>query len=169
MKVIEDVDVFPPRKHFIEVESKFNSFSLGCRVLPAPYFEEPNTRFTLKKRYEIGEKKSFPKGGFEVYGPDGGTYNYELDQVIVHPYELKMKNFFSKVEKVDKEKVSTGIKGKRGRPKMDPSLRKTPTQYVPTGGKRGRKPMDPVLKAAKLAAQANKKTGKRGRPRTKSI
>ena len=167
MKVVENTDVFPPRKHFTEVEQKFTEFTKGCRVLPASYFEEPNTHFVLKARYEPGDKASFPNGGFEVYGPEGSVHNFELDQVVVHPFQLRMMKYFQKTE--HKEKVVKVVStGKRGRPAKDPSERKVKEVYVPTGGKRGRRPMDPALKAAKEAEMAAKKakgTGKRGRPK----
>jgi hypothetical protein len=80
--------------------------------------------FKLRKRFEPGSP-GFPQGGFEVFGPDGGIYNFMLDEVIVHPFHLGMKSYFSKAQNAVKEKVSTGVKGKRGRPKIDPSLKKT--------------------------------------------
>jgi len=168
MKVTEDINVFPPRSFYENVDPKFLNFTNRCRVLPAPYFSEYNIYFEIRRKFEPGENKYFPKGGFEVYGPEGSLHNYELDQVIVHPFHLGMSKFFSKSQNVTKEKVTTGPKGKRGRPKKDPSERKVLQVYVPTGGKRGRKPMDPELKAAKEAALAAKKakgTGKRGRPK----
>lgn len=172
MKIIEDTSVFPPRKHFVDVDPKFQQFTKGCRVLPAVYFEEPNINFVLKAQYAPGDKPSFPNGGFEVYGPEGSTYNYELDQVVVHPYHLRLMKYFSKNENVDKEKVVRVVgNGKRGRPKVDPSLKKTLPKYVPTGGKRGRKPLDPEVKAAREAAMLEKRknsNGKRGRPKKQS-
>jgi hypothetical protein len=123
--------------------------------------------FKLRKQFMPGSP-GFPQGGFEVFGPDGGIYNFNLNEVIVHPFHLGMKSYFSKAQNAVKEKVSTGVSGKRGRPKMDPALKKTLPVYVPTGGKRGRKPMDPALKAAKETALVEKKknsTGKRGRPK----
>ena len=167
MKVVTDNEVFPPRKHFVDIDLKFTKFAPKCRVLPANYFEEPNTYFTLKARYELGENKHFPNGGFEVVHSEGGTYNYYLDEVIVHPFELGMRKFFTKSENVVKEKISTGTPGKRGRPKKDGEL-KVKAVYVPTGGKRGRRPMDPTLKAAKEAEKAERSknsNGKRGRPK----
>jgi hypothetical protein len=167
MKVVIDNEVFPPRKHFVDVDLKFTAFAPKCRVLPANYFEEPNTYFTLKARYEPGENKYFPNGGFEVVHSEGGTYNYHLDEVIVHPFELGMRKFFTKSENVVKEKISTGTPGKRGRPKKDGELKVKPA-YVPTGGKRGRRPMDPELKAikdAEKAERAKNSNGKRGRPK----
>jgi len=167
MKVVTDNTVFPPRKHFDNIDSKFTNFTPKCRVLPANYFEEPNTFFVLKARYEPGENKYFPKGGFEVTHSEGATYNYYLDEVIVHPFELGMRKFFTKSENVVKEKVSTGVKGKRGRPSKPDSEKKIKAVYVPTGGSRGRKPMSPELKAAKEAAKAERaknSNGKRGRP-----
>jgi len=151
MKVVTDNSVFPPRKHYEDVELKFTKFTPKCRVLPANYFEEPNTHFILKARYEPGENKFFPMGGFEVKHSEGGTYNYYLDEVIVHPYELGMNKFFTKAPPEIKEKVK------------DPNAPK---------GKRGRKALDPEVKAAKEAtklAEAEERRkrsgGKRGRPK----
>lgn len=172
MKIQEDVTVFPTRKFYVDVDAKFTNFTPKCRVLPVVYYEDPTTHFELKKIYAPGEKRTFPNGGFEVYGPDGGVYNYDLDQVVVHPYQLKMMKYFTKTENVVKEKVSTGVKGKRGRPSIDPSLKKTLTAYVPTGGARGRKPMDPALKAIKDAEKAERtmRSGnKRGRPKKAKV
>ena len=168
MKIQEDVTVFPTRKFYVDVDDKFTNFTPKCRVLPITYYEEPTMLFELKAKHAPGEKSTFPNGGFEVYGPDGGIYNYDLDQVVVHPFQLKMIKYFTKSEGVVKEKVSTGLPGKRGRPSIDPSLKKTLTAYVPTGGSRGRKAMDPALKAAKDAEKAERtknSNGKRGRPK----
>lgn len=167
MKVIENTESFPPYKYFTDVEEKFLNFKPECRVLPARHFDDPQMHFTLRKQFMPGTP-GFPQGGFEVFGPDGGIYNFMLNEVVVHPFHLGMKNYFSKAQNVNKEKVSTGVKGKRGRPKMDPTLKKTLPVYVPTGGKRGRKPMDPALKAAKEAERLEKQknsTGKKGRPK----
>lgn len=168
MKINENTEAFPAYKYYTEVEEKFLKFTPGCRVLPARHFSDPNMSFTFRKRFEPGAP-GFPQGGFEVFGPDGGVYNFALNEVVVHPYQLGMKNYFSTAQNVkDKEKVSTGVKGKRGRPPMDPALKKTLPVYVPTGGKRGRKPMDPALKAQKEAERLEKQKngpGKRGRPK----
>jgi len=48
---------------------------------------------------------------------------------------------------------------------MDPALKKTPTVYVKTGGKRGRPKMDPALKKSTVYVKTG---GKRGRPRKNS-
>jgi len=167
MKINENTETFPPYKYFTDVEEKFLNFKPRCRVLPARHFDDPQLHFSLKQKYEPGAK-GFPNGGFEVYGPDGGLYSFALNEVVVHPFALGMKNYFTKTINVDKEKVSTGVKGKRGRPAKDPSERKVLQVYVPTGGKRGRKPLDPEVKAAKEAAMAEKKknsNGKKGRPK----
>ena len=165
MKIEQNDDVFPPRKFYVELEPKFLNFTKDCRVLPVTYFEEHNTVFHLKAKFEPGEKRTFPNGGFEVYGPEGSTHNFDLDQVMVHPFHLRMARFFSKKENTVKEKIVNIMgNGKRGRPKTRPEGFEAPA-YVPTGGKRGRKPMsdeDRVIRDAKLA---NKKpsSGKRGR------
>lgn len=167
MKINENNEAFPPYKYFTDIEEKFLNFKPNCRVLPARHFDDPHMHFTLRKRFEPGAP-GFPQGGFEVLGPDGGIYNFYLDEVVVHPFQLGMKNYFSKAQNTVKEKVSTGVKGKRGRPAKDPSERKVLQVYVPTGGKRGRKPLDPDVKAAREAERLEKQkrsTGKKGRPK----
>lgn len=166
MEVKIDNSVFPPRKHFVDVDDKFTKFTPKCRVIPANYFHEPNTVFFLKARYEPGENKYFPNGGFEIKHIEGGTYNYYLDEVIVHPFELGMRKFFTKVEGAVKEKVTTGTPGKRGRPRKEGAL-KEKVVYVPTGKPRGRKALDPAIKAARAleaAEKAKRSGGRRGRP-----
>lgn len=147
-------------KIYADVDSKFLNFSKGCRVLPAPFYEnEYNIIFTLKDKYQPGENKHFPRGGFEVYGPSGEIRNYDLDQIIVHPYELKMVKYFSKSEDAvtKNETVKDGVKRKRGRPASN--VLKEKKTYIPTGGKRGR-PASTTPKTPKV----KKGTGKRGRP-----
>lgn len=168
MEVKIDNSVFPPRKHFVDVDEKFTKFTPKCRVIPANYFHEPNTVFFLKARYEPGENKYFPNGGFEIKHIEGGTYNYYLDEVIVHPFELGMRKFFTKVEGVVKEKVHTGKPGKRGRPSKPENERKVKVVYVKTGGKRGRRSLDPAIKAERERIQLEKSKiskGRRGRPK----
>ena len=166
MKIVENNEAFPPYRYFTDVEDKFLNFKPMCRVLPARYYEEYHLNFILKKRYEPGENKSFPDGGFEIIGPDGGVYNFFLDEVVVHPFTLGMSRYFSKMQNNVKEKVTTGPKGKRGRPKSDNP--KPKQEYVPTGGKRGRKPLSPEEKAKREAKAIDRKknsNGKRGRPK----
>lgn len=168
MKIIENTDSTPSFKYYTEVEEKFLKFTPNCRVLPARYFSEPHLHFTLKKRFEPGEHKHFPNGGFEICDTNGGIYNFDINEVVVHPFHLNMLKYFSITQNINKEKVTTGVKGKRGRPKKDASELKTLPVYVPTGGKRGRKCMDPslkILKEASLAAKKAKSTGKKGRPK----
>jgi hypothetical protein len=169
MKIEENINVFPPQKYYVEVEPKFNEFTKSCRVLPVTYFEEPNTVFILKAKYLPGEKRTFPNGGFEVYGPEGSTHNFELNQVVVHPYELRMMKYFSKSQNIVKDKVVKvmGNGGKRGRPRTNVKGHVKPV-YVPTGGKKGRKRMsdeDRATRDAKVAAKKVGGTGKKGRPR----
>ena len=170
MKVLENKEHFPPYKFYEDVEDKFLNFTYGCRVLPARYFNEHQLLFTLKKRHEPGENKYFPNGGFEIEDPEGGVYNFELNEVIVHPYQLGMTRYFSKIENIDKQKVKTSIgNGKRGRPRKVEGDLKAKTIYKPTGGQRGRKPLDPEVKAAReliIAEKKAKSNGKRGRPKS---
>lgn len=190
MKIVEREASIGARKFYEDVDLKFLTFSEGIRVLPAPYFAEPNVQLFLKFRYEPGVHPYFPNGGFEVYDNSGAIFNYDLDQVIVHPYALGLMNYFSDVSEEKKNKIKvTG--GKRGRPRNPNTVAKAayvPTggkrgrkrgstvlttdsvkaaKYVPTGGKRGRKPLTEMEKAAKLAIQlekTKKSGGKRGRP-----
>lgn len=171
MELKENINIFPPRKFYENVDTKFLNFTPKCRVLPAQYYNDYDIYFELKRRYEPGENKYFPNGGFEVYGPEGSMHNYDLDQVIVHPFHLHMTKFFTTSQSVkDKEKVldPNKPKGKRGRPSIPEHLRKTPKVYTPNGGKRGRKPLDPNIKAERERIKAEKSkvsNGKRGRPR----
>jgi hypothetical protein len=169
MKIEINNECFPPRKYYVEIEPQFTEFTKLCRVLPATYFDEPNTTFFLKAKYLPGEKKTFPSGGFELYGPEGSTHNFDLDQVIVHPYNLRMMNYFSKSESTVKDKVVKvmGDGRKRGRPRKNLEGYVKPA-YVPTGGKKGRKKMsdeDRALRDIKLSEKKINSTGKKGRPR----
>lgn len=169
MKVTEDVNVFPPRFFYENVDPKFLNFTNRCRVLPAQYYNEYNVYFEIKRKFEPGENKYFPKGGFEVYGPEGSLHNYELDQVIVHPFHLGMSKFFSKAQNTNVEKVvdPNKPKGKRGRPRTNKE-KTEPKVYVPTGGKRGRPSLSPEEKAqreAEKAAKTKVSGGKKGRPK----
>jgi hypothetical protein len=148
MRVVEKPGIFGSViKSYEDVDVKFKNFAKFIRVLPAPFFEEPHLIFTLKAMYEPGSK-FFPNGGFEVYLEGGGTYSYDLDQVIVHPQALGIKNF--------------------NKPKNDKSVINQPTKkYVATGGPRGRKPLDPLEKAKQETEALERKQrsgGKRGRP-----
>lgn len=156
---------------FADIEPEYLNFEKGCRVLPAPFYEEPTLQFELIKRYEPGEKKTFPNGGFEVYGPGNEIRSFDLDQVILHPFELKKFNFFKKSQSEEtREKVidPNKPKGKRGRPaKLDengnPIIKEA---YVPTGGRRGRLPLSEEEKAKRALEKANqpiKVKGQRGR------
>ena len=167
MEVIIDNTVFPPRKYFKDVDSRLINFKTKCRVIPANYFDSPNTFFELKAKYEPGENRFFPNGGFEIVHSEGGIYNYELDQVVVHPYDVGLRKYFSKSEDVKvKEKITStdpnSPKRGRGRPKLDPSQLKNQKTYVSTGRGRGRPPLDPSLKKT---TEPKASSGKgRGRP-----
>jgi hypothetical protein len=135
---------------YVDIEPEYLNFIPGIRVLPAPYFSEPSTMFTLKAKHEPGDKH-YPNGGYEVYGPSGETRSYCIDQVIVHPWALNQMKFFArqtipanKTQVIDPNAPKRG----RGRPANPNTVSKA--DYVPTGGKRGRK-ADPN-KVAKAGA-----------------
>ena len=178
MKVIEKPWKYGTYLAYEEVEPEFQATQRGVRVLPAPFFYEKKLHFTLHRRYEPGEKKSFPNGGFEVSGEFGGIRAYDLDQVIIHPDVLKQQKMLAKMrvraeknaEKLERkrkreEKKNKPKSGKRGRPSLTPeektrraTLKQTAGER--SGGKRGRPPGPPREKAA----PASQPSGKRGRP-----
>ena len=138
-----DSEYVPEIPVFVDVEPELLNFTPRCRVLPAPFYDEPSLNFELIKRYEPGEHPSYPNGGLEVYGPGVEKRSFDLDQVILHPFELKKFNFFKKnITDEVKEKVTdpNKPKGKRGRPaKLDAEGKPIVKEaYVPSGGKRGR-------------------------------
>ena len=160
MKVIEiEASVYPRKAYSVELdEQHFLEFKEGIEVLPAMYYDSnPDTVFYYRKKHEVGEK-GWSDGGYECVEGNGAIRAFHLDSLIVHP------KYFKRKAKAEKIRTSTGT-GKRGRPKMDPSLKKTPVVYVKTGGKRGRPKMDPTLKKSTVYVKTG---GKRGRPRKDS-
>jgi hypothetical protein len=160
MRIIEIEANIVPRKAYIvdEHEQEYLDFKQDIEVLPAMYYDtDPGTKFFFRKRHEDGEP-GWKGGGYECVEENGAKRAFHLDSLIVHP------RYFKRKEKAEKIRTSTGT-GKRGRPKMDPSLKKTPTVYVKTGGKRGRPKMDPTLKKSIVYVKTG---GKRGRPRKNS-
>jgi hypothetical protein len=160
MKIISIDAPIVPRKAYVleDNEQEYLNFTDGVEVLPAQYYENSyDSKFYFRKRYEPGEK-FYPEGGFECVEENGARRSFHLDALIVHP------RYFKRKEKAEKIRTRTGT-GKRGRPKMDPSLKKTPVVYVKTGGKRGRPKMDPTLKKSMVYVKTG---GKRGRPRKDS-
>jgi hypothetical protein len=157
MKVINiDAPIYPRKAYVIEEnEQEYLNFTEGIEVLPAQYFENDyGATFYFRKRFEPGER-FYPEGGYEVIEENGARRSFNLDALIVHPKYFKRKEKAAKILKG----------GKRGRPKLDPSLKKTPTVYVKTGGKRGRPKKDP----SQLKTVVYVKTGgKRGRPKKNS-
>jgi hypothetical protein len=150
------------------------------RVLPAPYFYEKRLYFWLRNRFEPGENKTFPNGGFEVVDEAYAVRSFDLDQVILHPEVIKHQKTIDKMRRTaEKEtikrerqhlralkRVEKAVGGKRGRRALsDEEKTKRETERLDrsqrSGGKRGRpkrtdSPTEP--KAPKLS------TGKRGRP-----
>lgn len=82
MQVIDKNWKYGTYKAFADVTADLLDFTPGCRVQPAPFVGKAQS-FYLIKRYEPGENKFFPNGGFECRGENSGRYSFELDQVIV--------------------------------------------------------------------------------------
>ena len=177
MKLIDKEWKYGTYPAYDEVEEQFIPTEKGVRVLPAPFFYEKKLYFELWKRYEPGEKETFPNGGYEVVDVSGGIRSFDLDQLIIHPAVLQHKKMLDKMarraEKEQKKRERTlkqmrkepkNITGKRGRPALDPALkaqRETlkAESKVRSGGKRGR-PSNPN----KVVVVKEKTGGKRGRP-----
>ena len=156
MKVIERDWQYGKYLAYDETEEIFVPTEKGVRVLPAPFFYDKKLYFELWKKYEPGEKSTFPNGGYEVVDVSGGIRSFDLDQVIIHPSVLQHKKMLDKmarraekeqkkrdrrVKQMGKEnKVKTG---KRGRPALSNSEKMVRENLkeqakVRSGGKRGR-------------------------------
>ena len=160
MRIIEvEAPVYPRKAYVIEDnEQEYLNFTSGIEVLPATYYENDNGgKFYYVRTHQDGTP-GWKGGGYECVEGNGAIRAFHLDSLIVHP------KYFKRKAKAEKIRTSTGT-GKRGRPKMDPSLKKEPTVYVKTGGKRGRPKMDPTLKKSTVYVKTG---GKRGRPRKDS-
>lgn len=146
---------------YTDVEPELEAREVGVRVLPAQYFYEKRAHFELSKRYEPGENKFFPNGGFVVVGEGGVRRCYDLDQVIIHPSIIKHKKTLDKmIRKAEKEQ------GKRKR-----QYKKAAREAIKGNGKRGRKPLDPAEKARReqeKVDRAQKSGGLRGRPKSEN-
>jgi hypothetical protein len=140
MKIIEIPAKVYPRKAFMLDESEhadYLTFTPGIRVLPAEYTvnsgdsvkDVSDSTFSYIKFHEDGEQ-FWNGGGHECVDHTGVKRAFYPDALIVHP------DLFKKRKKL-KQTVAKS-EGKRGRPKMDPILKKEIQIYVPTGGKRGR-------------------------------
>jgi hypothetical protein len=147
--------------HYEEVEQELQvtpETPKLTRVLPSSFFYEKRLFFYLIKRYEPGEKKTFPQGGFEVRDEGGALRSYNLDQIIIHPAVIKHKKTLEKMaRKAEKEQRKRARRAKT-----------TDQPEKPKHGRRGRPAMDPALKAAKEADKAAKAVvsgGRRGRPK----
>lgn len=161
MQIIEIPANIMPRKAYKveENEQEYLNFTEGIEVLPAMYYNTTDAGpFYFVRIHEVGEP-GWSEGGYECVEANGARRAFHLDSLIIHP------KYFKRKEKAEKIRNRKG-NGKRGRPKMDPSLKKTPTVYVPTGGKRGRPKKDPSLK--KVATVYVPTGRKRGRPRKNS-
>jgi hypothetical protein len=146
---------FGTKIYYTDVEPEAIPKEFGVRVLPAPYYFEKRLMFTLEKRYEPGEHKLFPNGGYDIRDEGGALRSYDLDQVIIHPQVFKYKKHIEKVQKYTAKQEA----------KRQKRYEKMARQSEKKAGKRGRRSLTPEEKAAREAITANRvKTGKRGRP-----
>ena len=157
MKVIEKDWKYGKYLAYDEVEEIFVPTEKGIRVLPAPFFYDKKVYFELWKRYEPGDKQTFPNGGYEVVDVSGGIRSYELDQVIIHPAVLQHKKMLDKMARRAEKQAK----------KKERTLKKLTKENRPSTGRRGRPALNPAEKALRDTAKAESKVrsgGKRGRP-----
>jgi len=180
--------------HFDNEEErlKYTNFKVGSRVLPAEYFnnETVGVEFyyiSTHTPYEIGH---IGTGGITTQCSDGSIRTFYPDSVIISPNSFEMRKETTQFDmngegikkrgrkgdpqkaakreeakRIRQEKLERGEVLKRGRPTVDPSLRKT-KPYVPNGGQRGRKKLSDEEKQQREKQQNNtppKEPGKRGR------
>lgn len=105
MNIIDKNWKYGTVKAFANVPAELLDFKPGCRVQPAPYVGKSQS-FYLINRYEPGENKYFPEGGFECRGDGSARYSFDLDQVVVYQDE-KVKISKPAAAKQPKKKVVT--------------------------------------------------------------
>ena len=146
---------------YTEIDPVLQAYEPGVRVLPAAFFYERGGRFELIKRHEPGEYALMPNGGFEIAAEGGSRRYYDLDQVIVHPAEVKHRQALDLMERKEERDEKARVRSiKRGE--------KVKAARV-EGARRGRPAMDPAEKAQRdqeKIDRANKSGGKRGRPKS---
>jgi hypothetical protein len=159
MKVIEKQWRYGKYLAYDEIEEQFVATEKGVRVLPAPFFYDKKLYFELWKRYEPGDKATFPNGGYEVVDVSGGIRSYDLDQIIIHPQVLKHKKMLDKMAR----------RAEKQQKQRDRKMKKIAKDNKPKHGRRGRPALDPAMKAhrdqLKVDAQV-RSGGKRGRPKS---
>jgi len=157
MKIVERDWKYGKYLAYEDVEPELLAFTPHCRVLPAPFFYEKRLFFFLMHKYEPGEHKSFPKGGFEVVGDAYEKRSFDLDQVIIHPDVIKHQKTIDKMKrKAEKEATK--------RAKQIAKNDKRAAKAV-----RGRRPLSPEEKALRAQTQTDttqRSGGKRGRPKS---
>lgn len=161
MKVIEKQWKYGTYLAYTDVEPELAEIQPRDRVLPAPFFYEKRLFFWLIKKYEPGEKKSFPNGGYEVRDENGGLRSYDLDQVILHPQVIKHKKTLDKMARRAEKEAAKRERLRKKANRTQPKEKGT--------GKRGRPPLDPAAKAERILKKAEtaiKSGGKRGRPKS---
>ena len=158
MKVIEKQWQYGTYLAYDEIDENFLATEKGIRVLPAPFFYDKKLYFELWKRYEPGDKATFPNGGYEVVDVSGGIRSYDLDQIIIHPQVLQHKKMLDKMARRAEKQAK----------KRERTMKKIGRENKPKHGRRGRPAIDPALKAARAASKVEagvRSGGKRGRPK----
>ena len=159
MKVIEKQWQYGTYLAYDEIDENFLATEKGIRVLPAPFFYDKKLYFELWKRYEPGDKPTFPNGGYEVVDVSGGIRSYDLDQIIIHPQVLQHKKMLDKMARRAEKQAK----------KRERTMKKIGRENKPKHGHRGRPAIDPALKAARAASKVEasvRSGGKRGRPKS---
>jgi hypothetical protein len=161
MKVIEIKNNLTTRKAYElkDSEQHYLEFKPDIDVLPAMYHDSEiaSGNFYFKKRHEPNTPM-WKEGGYECYDENGAFRAFHLDSLIIHPRIFRGKS----KSKAASELIVDKPKGKRGRPKMDSTMKKTVEVYVKKGTPRGRPKMNPELK--KTVTEYVPTGGRRGRP-----
>ncbi len=82
MTIIDKKWNYGTYKAYADVPQELLDFTPGCRVQPAPFAGKPIS-FYLINRYEPGENRFFPNGGFDLRGENSVRYAFDLDQVVL--------------------------------------------------------------------------------------
>jgi hypothetical protein len=158
MRIAERQWKFGTLSYYTDVEPEWLEFAPNIRVLPAKYFyEKSSCRLFFVAKYQPGENKWLPDGGFHLRDATGANRWFELDEVIIHPSIIQQQKLKDKLEKKAakvKEKYNKDQRrkerkeGKRGRPALsdeDKALRIQEAQQRSerSGGRRGRPPKNP--------------------------
>lgn len=158
MKIIDKPWKYGTLKAYADVPAELLEFKPGCRVQPASYVGKPGA-FYLINRYEPGENKFFPNGGFECRSEGSARFSFELDQVVLYQ-DAKVKVSKSVPKKAATSKKS--VQKKAATKAVEPTKKTTAAEPKKAATKAAAKPVAKKAQAevkAKNVCGAPKKDG----------